>query len=132
MSVTLVSGDSQRCNFTYLLHLAQEQVRALETDDLNGFDRILAAKRTIIASFPDAARQVAADPVLAGIVRQIQDCDKAAQRLLYGRIGRVMRTLSELEQSKKARRAYGKAPASAPALPWRLAPDTPQFLDHQS
>ncbi|MDQ2686524.1 MAG: hypothetical protein M3Y28_01510 [Armatimonadota bacterium] len=132
MSVTLVSSDSQRCKFTYLLNLAQEQVRALETDDFNAFDRILAAKKTLIAAFPDAARQIAADPALAGVVRQIQDCDKAAQRLLYARIGRVMRTLSELEQSKKARRAYGKPPASTPTLPWRLAPDTSQFLDQKS
>jgi len=132
MSVSLVSGDTQRCNFTYLLQLAQEQVRALEAEDYNAFDRILAAKKAITTSFPDAARQVAADPALAGMVRQIQDCDKAAQRLLYARIGRVMRTLSELEQSKKARRAYGKAPSVAPALPWRLMPDTPQFLDQKS
>ena len=132
MSVVLVSGDTQRCKFSYLLHLAQEQVRALEIDDLNAFDRIIAAKDRIIADFPDAGRQVAADPALAGVVRQIQDCDKAAQRLLYGRIGRVMRTLSELEQSKNARRAYGKSPKKAPALPWRLVPHAPQFLDQKS
>lgn len=132
MSVVPVSGDTQRCKFSYLLHLAQEQVRALETGDMNAFDRILAAKGTIIAAFPDAGRQVAADPALAGVVRQIQDCDKAAQRLLYARIGRVMRTLSELDQSKKARRAYGKTSPSTPALPWRLTPDTPQFLDQKS
>lgn len=132
MTVALVSADSQRAKFQYLLQLAQEQIVALETDDLPSFDRILAAKKTLIDGFPDAARQVAADPALAGVVRQIQDCDRTAQRLLYGKMGRLMRAQSEVRQFKMARRAYGKAPAAPTNSPWSTRPEASRFLDQKS
>ena len=66
------------------------------------------------------------------IADQIQECDHSAQRLLYRKVGRIMRALSELQQARKARRAYvtGGSSATPGASPFR--PGTPRFIDQQS
>ena len=60
MSIT--AGNTERAKFGYLLALSQEQVQALECDDLFAFDRILAAKRTVIESMHNAQSVLAAEP----------------------------------------------------------------------
>lgn len=122
-----LSGDREKLDF--LLRLSLEQIRALEADDLNAFDHILAAKDAVIASFQDARALVASDSALAGIVLHIQDADKSAQRLLYRKTGRIMRQLTEIGQQKRARFAYqspGGVRADTPPA------DASRFLDRKS
>ena len=130
--MSLATQGAERAKFGYLLQLAQEQITALECDDMYGFDRILAAKRAVIASLTDGKAMLAADPSLATVVARIQECDKSAQRLLYRKVGRIMRAQAELQQYRKARRAYVKPGrrAAPPAL--QFLPDTPQFFDQTS
>ena len=128
MNASLVSADSQRTKFQYLLHLAKEQIRVLKLEDSEAFDRILAAKQALIDGFPDAARQVAADPALARMCQEIQDCDAHALRLLYGNMGKVMRQLSEIRKSEKARKAYG-ASTPAPGFPGANTGNNARFID---
>ena len=79
----------------------------------------------------DPRAVLAADPTLHSVVARIQDADKMAQRLLYRKVGRIMRELSELNQQTKARGAYGKMGKKA-AKPIGFLPDTPSYLDMKS
>jgi len=129
MSVS--TGSTERAKFGYLLDLSQEQIKALESDDLFAFDRILAAKRTVAEGLRDPRAVLAADPTLLSVVARIQDADKMATRLLYRKVGRIMRELSELNQQTKARGAYDKTGKKA-AKPIGFLPDAPSYLDTQS
>ena len=82
-------------------------------------------------SLRDARAVLAADPTLHSVVARIQDADKMAQRLLYRKVGRVMRELSELNQQTTARGAYDKTGKKS-AKPIGFLPDTPSYLDTQS
>lgn len=130
--MSLATGNVERAKFVFLLELSQEQIQALECDDLFALDRILAAKRTVIESLNDARGLLAADPTLAGVVARIQDADKMAQRLLYRKVGRIMREMNELNQQKKARGAYRPSGERAPARPIGFLPETPSYLDVKS
>lgn len=130
--MSLSSASSEREKFDYLLQLAQEQIKALETDDMYAFDRILAARKTIIDSFVDAAGQMAADATLQTVVTHIQDCDKSAQRLLYRKVGRIMRAMSELHQAKQARRAYFNSSGRQPSLLNQFKSESARFVDQKS
>jgi hypothetical protein len=130
--MSLAAGNTERAKFGYLLELSQEQIQALECDDMFGFDRILAAKRTIIESMRDAQALLNADPTLASVVTRIQDADKMAQRLLFRKVGKIMREMNELNQQKKARSAYGRRGPRTPARPIGFLPDTPSYLDVKS
>ncbi len=127
--MSLASSGAERAKYGYLLQLAREQVQALEADDMFAFDRILAAKQTLIGSLTDGRALLAADPALRRQVTQIQEMDRTAQRLLYRKVGRVMREMAELQQFKKARRAYG--PRALPPAQ-RLQPGAASFLDQRS
>jgi len=122
----LAATGSDREKLDFLLQLSLEQVRALEADDMNAFDHILAAKSAVINSFQDARALADSDSSLAGVILHIQDADKAAQRLLYSKTGRIMRQLTELGQQKRARHAY-QSPGGvrADASP----PETSRFVD---
>lgn len=130
MSVS--TGSTERAKFGYLLDLSQEQITALECDDLFAFDRILAAKQTVTESLRDARAVLAADPTLLSVVARIQDADKMAQRLLYRKVGRLMREMNELNQQAKARGAYRTTKSRAAAKPIGFLPDTPSYLDAKS
>lgn len=129
--MSIATGSTERAKFGFLLELSLEQVQALETDDLFAFDRILAAKRTIIESLHDARSVMTADPTLAGVVTRIQDADKMAQRLLYRKVGRIMREMNELNQQNKARGAY-RPTSGRTVKPIGFLPDTPSYLDMKS
>lgn len=130
--MSLASHSADRAKFGYLLQLAQEQIKALEMGDMDAFKRILAAKRTLINGLTNAHAMIQADPSLAGVATQIQECDQAALRLLYRKTGRIMRELSELQQAKKARRAYFKSAQAAPRRAYPFQADTPRFIDQRS
>ncbi len=130
--MSLATNSAERAKFGYLLQLAHEQIKALEMGDMNAFDRILAAKRSLITGLTNAREMIEADSTLEGVVIQIQECDQTAQRLLYRKTGRIMRELSELQQAKKARRAYYKSAQAAPRRAYPFQPDTPRFIDQKS
>ena len=130
--MSLAAGNTERAKFGFLLELSQEQIQALESDDMFAFDRILAAKRTVVESMRDARSVLAADPTLASVVTRIQDADKMAQRLLYRKVGRIMREMNELNQQKKARGAYRTAGERAPTRSIGFLPDAPSYLDTKS
>ena len=134
--MSAATGNTERAKFGYLLDLSREQVQALECEDMFAFDRILAAKKTVVESMKDPRGVLAADPTLAAVVTRIQDADKMAQRLLYRKVGRIMREMNELNQQKKARGAYGYAGAfaarRAASRPIGLLPDTASYLDTKS
>ena len=130
--MSLAAGNTERAKFGFLLELSQEQIQALESDDMFAFDRILAAKRTVVESMRDARSVLAADPTLASVVTRIQDADKMAQRLLYRKVGRIMREMNELNQQKRARGAYGATAGREGAKPIGFLPDTPSYLDTKS
>ncbi len=130
--MSIATGNTERAKFGYLLDLSMEQVKALECDDMFAFDRILAAKRTVIESLKDPRGLLAADPTLASVVTRIQDADKMAQRLLFRKVGRIMREMNELNQQKKARGAYAARTGRAAAKPLGLLPDAPSYLDVKS
>lgn len=129
--MSLTTGGAERAKYGYLLQLSQDQIQALESDDLYGFDRILAAKRTLIESLRDARGLIAGDPALATIVQHIQDSDKAAQRLLYRKVGAIMRQMSELQQQTKARRAYQQSAGRGASPVAQFAPSAPRFVDQK-
>ena len=118
--------------FDYLLQLAHAQIEALESDDLFAFDRILVAKRQLIESLTDAHSLVNADPALATMVARIQDADKAAQRLLYRKVGKIMREMSEINLQKKARGAYTQSVPQITSHPIGFLSNTPRYMDVQS
>ncbi|MBV9851009.1 MAG: hypothetical protein JO250_15165 [Armatimonadetes bacterium] len=128
--MSLSSRSAERAKYDYLLQLAREQIQVLESDDLFAFDRILMAKRTLIESLVDGRTLMAADPSLRTLVTQVQDLDKTAQRLLYRKVGRIMREMAELQQFKKAKRAYGRS-VQPPAM-LRFTPEASSFLDRRS
>jgi hypothetical protein len=129
--MSLSSKSAECAKYNYLLQLAQDQVRALEAEDMFGFDRILKAKGVLIEGLVDARNLVASDTVIAKQVAQIQELDKTAQRLLYRKVGRIMREMSELQQFRKAKRAYGRSTALLPSI-MRFRPDESSFLDRRS
>lgn len=130
--MSTATGNTERAKFGYLLDLSREQIQALECDDLFAFDRILAAKRTVIESMNDAQAVLAADPTLASVVTRIQDADKMTQRLLFRKVGRIMREMNEVNQQKKARGAYRNTMGREAAKPLGFLPDTPSYLDTKS
>ena len=129
MSLTTRTSDLKK--FKTLLELAQQQIAALDADDMPAFDTILAKKRTLIESLQDAHGLLDADPSLATVVARIQDADRAAQRLLYRKVGLIMREMNSLNQQEKARGAYRSERPSAPK-PVGFLPDTPMFMDVRS
>lgn len=130
--MSLTSAGSERDKFGYLLQLAQEQIKALEADDMYAFDRILAARGAIIDSFIDARGLVESDPALQTQAAQIQECDRSAQRLLYRKVGRIMRAMSELQQAKLARRAYFQGARTPAPGAFEFKPEAARFVDQQS
>lgn len=120
---------TERAKLRYILELSQDQIRALESNDLPAFDRILAAKHSLIHGLTDTRHLVASDPTLAAVVTAIREADGMTQRLLYRKVGRLMREMNELNQCKKARGVYASRLSSAPA---GLLPDASRFVDMKS
>ena len=118
---------TERAKYGYLLQLAQDQIQALESDDLFAFDRILAAKRALIEGLVDARSLVSADPVLRKQAPQIQELDETAQRLLYRKVGRIMREMAELQQFKRPARVRLMSPPGAAPRPWRASRPRPRL-----
>ena len=128
--MSLATKSTECAKYGYLLQLARDQIKALESEDMFAFDRILDAKRALIESLVDGSTMLANDPVLRTQVAQIQEMDKTAQRLLYRKVGRIMREMAELQQFKKAKRAYARPSGVATVQHFR--PAESGFLDQRS
>ena len=99
---------------------------------VSAFDAILAEKHTLIKTLKDGPAILAADPSLETLVARIQDADKAAQRLLYQKVGQVMREMNRVNRQEQARSAYHQPAPSATPKPIGFLPDTPMFMDARS
>ena len=130
--MSLAARSAERTTLKRLLELALSQVSALEADDLPGFDAILAEKHTLTKSLKNGPATLAADPSLETLVARIQDADKAAQRLLYQKVGIVMREINRVNRQEQARGAYHQVKPSAAPKPLGFLPDTPMFMDVRS
>jgi len=130
--MSLAANTSERDKYYQLLQLSQDQIKALEMDDLFEFDRIMAVKDDVIKSLGDSTGLVDTDPALAGVCSQIQDRDKTAMRLLFDRLGKLKRQISELNQYQAARSAYRTAAQQSTELGRIFANGAPRFIDHQS
>lgn len=130
--MSLTARNTERTKFTTLLTLSQQQIQALEADDMLRFDEILAEKRLLIEGLTQQRSLVSADTALESLVSRIEDADKAAQRLLFAKVGIIMREMNRLNRQEKARGAYRRdAPPAAPR-PLGFLPDTPMFVDARS
>lgn len=130
--MSLTARNTERTKFTTLLTLSQQQIQALEADDMLRFDEILAEKRLLIEGLTQQRNLVSADTALESLVSRIEDADKAAQRLLFAKVGIIMREMNRLNRQEKARGAYRRdAPPAAPR-PLGFLPDTPMFVDARS
>ncbi len=130
--MSLAARSAERATLKRLLELALSQVGALEADDLPAFDAILTEKRTLTQSLKNGPAILVADPSLETLVARIQDADKAAQRLLYQKVGIVMREINRVNRQEQARGAYHQAKPSAAPKPIGFLPDTPRFMDVRS
>ncbi len=130
--MSLAARSAERATLKRLLELSQQQVGTLESDNLLAFDAILAEKHTLIKTLKDGPAILAADPSLETLVARIQDADKAAQRLLYQKVGQVMREMNRVNRQEQARSAYHQAAPSATPKPIGFLPDTPMFMDARS
>ncbi len=130
--MSLAARNAERTTLKRLLELAQQQMKMLEADDLLAFDAILAEKHTLINTLGNGPAILAADPSLETLVVRIQDADKAAQRLLYQKVGQVMREINRVNRQEQARGAYYQAAPSAAPKPVGFLPDTPMFMDVRS
>jgi len=131
-AMSLAARNAERSTLKRLLELSQQQMNILEADDLLAFDVILAEKRTLIETLKNGPAILAADPSLETLVARIQDADKAAQRLLYQKVGQVMREMNRVNRQQQARGAYHEAKPSASPKPLGFLPDTPMFMDVRS
>lgn len=130
--MSLTSTVNERAKYNYLLQLSGEQIRALKLGDMPTFDRILSAKKAIIESLVDGRSMVKNDPTLMGVVQQIQENDRAAEKLLYRKIGHIRRQLSEIHEYKRARRAYGRSSTPINRNRFVVDENTPRFFDKAS
>ncbi len=130
--MSLTARSAERANFTALLALAQQQIQALDADDMLLFDEILAKKRTLIESLTHSRGSVSGDEVLESLVSRIEDTDKAAQRLLYAKVGVIMREMNRVNQQERARGAYRRETPPPVRRPIGFLPDTPMFIDARS
>lgn len=130
--MSLAARNAERATLKRLLELSQQQISTLESDDLLAFDAILAEKQTLIKTLKNGPAILAADPSLEALVLRIQDADKAAQRLLYQKVGLVMREMNRVNRQEQARSAYHQAAPSAARKPIGFLPDTPMFMDARS
>ena len=69
---------------------------------------------------------------LESLVSRIEDADKAAQKLLFAKVGVIMREMNRVNRQEKARGAYRRDASSAAPRPLGFLPDTPMFVDARS
>ena len=130
--MSLTARNQERAKFRSLLSLAQSQIAALDADDMLRFDEILTEKRVLIESLVSSHGPVAEDAALESLVSRIEDADKAAQRLLYAKVGVIMREMNRVNQQEKARGAYLQETPAPARRPLGFLPDTPMFVDARS
>ncbi len=130
--MSLTARNTERAKFTTLLALSQQQIQALEADDMLRFDEILTEKRLLIESLTQQCSSVTTDAALESLVSRIEDADKAAQKLLFAKVGVIMREMNRLNQQERARGAYRRETPSIAPRPLGFLPDTPMFVDARS
>lgn len=126
------ANASEREKYYRLRDLANAQIKAIEREDFNEFDRIMAEKDDVIRGLGSIDALLDADPALSTVCDEIRDRDKTAMRLLFDRLGRLKRQIAGLNQYQTARNAYrvGSQPTKGPES--LFANDAPRFIDKRS
>lgn len=130
--MSLSAHATERDKYYRLLQLSQDQIKALETDDLFEFDRIMQAKDDVIRSFGSTDGLLEADPALSTVCNEIRERDKTAMRLLFDRLGRLKRQISELHRYKTAHSAYVSNARPKNEMERIFAGNAPRFIDKHS
>lgn len=130
--MSLTARNQERAKFRSLLSLAQSQITALDADNMLRFDEILTEKRILIESLVSSRGPINEDAALESLVSRIEDADRAAQRLLYAKVGAIMREMNRVNQQEKARGAYHRETPAPARRPLGFLPDTPMFVDARS
>ena len=130
--MSLTARNDERAKFRSLLSLAQSQIAALDADDMLRFDEILTEKRILIESLVASRGSITEDAALESLVSRIEDADRAAQRLLYAKVGVIMREMNRVNRQEKARGAYHREASTPVHRPLGFLPDTPMFVDARS
>jgi hypothetical protein len=121
---------SERAKFTYLLQLSQEQIRAIERNDMHAFDQILLAKGALIEGLGDAQEVIASDPGLAEVISRIKASEIEAQRKLNALLNDIKKKLNVIQGYKQARHAYRRfTPIVHGGYDFRLDKTLPKFID---
>lgn len=128
--MSLRNSLSERAKYTYLLQLSQEQIHAIERNDMNTFDQILLAKGALIESLGDARELIASDPSVAAVIERIKASELEAQRKLNGLLNDIKKKLNVVHGIKQARRAYRRfTPVAHGSYDFRLDKTVPRFID---
>ncbi len=121
---------TERSKYTYLLQLSLEQIRAIDSGDLQGFDRILLAKGALIQSLSDVQPLIALDPSLAAVIDQIKSNEIVAQDRLQTRMKEVKESLNAVQVKQTARNAYRRfTPFNENGYDFRKDKTIPRFID---
>ncbi|MDR3707237.1 MAG: hypothetical protein P4L33_02975 [Capsulimonadaceae bacterium] len=121
---------SERAKYTYLLQLSQEQIRAIERNDMHAFDQILLAKGSIIESLADPAELIKADPSLETIIERLKASEIEAQEKLNVLLNEIKTKLNTAQSYKQARHAYRRfTPIGTSGYDFRLDKTIPRFID---
>jgi hypothetical protein len=130
--MSLAAHATEREKYYRLRELARKQIYAIEADDFFEFDRIMAEKDEVIATMGSTEGLLDADPALVTVCDEIRERDKTAMRLLFDRLGRLKRQITELHQYQTARNAYRAAAKPATEAERIFANNAPRFVDKRS
>jgi hypothetical protein len=117
----------------YLLKLSQEQIAAIQREDMDRVDRILAAKGALIETISNVKLAVSINPEVEELVEEIKKNEEKAQEMLEFRLHAIQNELITVRKQKKARGAYFKfASIGSDGYDFRKDETVPHFFDNPS
>jgi len=132
MTQTIKDLVAERAKFSYLLKLSQEQIRAIEDDDMERVDRILTAKGTLISCLSNAKEASSLDAEIAMLVDQIKVSEEQATQMLEVKLNDIKHELIEIRVKHQARGAYFKFSSIGPhGYDFRRDNTLPRFIDRE-
>jgi hypothetical protein len=122
----------QRVKFERLRRLSEEQIRAIEANDMERVDGILAAKGVLIQTLSCATLAGSLDPELLSLLDQIKKTEKQAQSMLEAKLSGIGSELREIHGKKIAQGAYFRlSPIGPHGYDFRRDQSLPRFIDRE-
>lgn len=122
----------ERAKIERLRKLSLEQIDAIEADDMEKVDALLAAKGELIQTISSANLARSLDPEISKMIDQIKRTEAQAQSMLEARLNGIGRKLREIHGKKIARGAYFKFAAIGPGgYDFRRDQSIPKFIDRE-